>query len=162
MENLFVVTSQTAFEISYLYEIALDVEINSANFEALSTKYNINQFFTNLPYDVLERRQELCRKRLSHGYFLFAYLELGQRYKIPNWFIIKTTLDNAILEHREEFMKEFRERWTIGHQCDKKGCGEAMIIDGGLKPHRPICYAKLSGVRQFPMAGVSTVTGCTR
>ena len=100
--------------------MALDVEMNSANFESLSLKYN-NLHFENLPYDVMGRRQELCRKRLSHAYFLYAFLELGQRYKIPNWFIIKSTLDRAILEHREEF----RERWTVKHKCEKKGCGKA-------------------------------------
>ena len=47
------------------------------------------------------------------------------------------------------------------HECDVRGCGEAIIIDGGLKPHRPICQAKLNGVRKFKLAGVSTLTGCT-
>ena len=49
----------------------------------------------------------------------------------------------------------------FSHQCDVPGCGKALIIDGGLKPHRPICQAKLNGLKKFSLAGVSTVTGCT-
>ena len=35
-------------------------------------------------------------------------------------------------------------------------------MDGGLKPHRMLCGAKLSGLRSFEKAGVRVFTGCTR
>ena len=35
-------------------------------------------------------------------------------------------------------------------------------MDGGLKPHRMLCGAKLSGLRTFDKAGVRVFTGCTR
>ena len=34
-------------------------------------------------------------------------------------------------------------------------------LDGGLKPHRPLCGAKYSGVRHFPQTGIKVITGCT-
>ena len=161
LKNKILITSnQTGFEVQYLYEVALDIALSNSNFESISAKYN-NLHFTNLPYDVLWRRQDLFGKRLSEAYFLYIYLDLGQRYCISNYHVLKGTVDEAILEHKVRMMLEFRERWCLRHECDVKGCGEAIIIDGGLKPHRPICQAKLNGVRKFKLAGVSTLTGCT-
>ena len=48
------------------------------------------------------------------------------------------------------------------HKCNIKGCPEILTIDGGLKPHRLLCGAKLSGMRTFEAAGVTHFTGCTR
>ena len=136
LENKYLIeSSQSAFELEYLIEVSASIEINSANFEGLTKQYN-RQHNGKLPYDLMKRRIELNRKRLSEAYFLFAYLELGQRYKIPRYYIIEKDLDQTILKHKEKFQEAFRERWTTKHECEKEGCGEALIIDGGLKPHR--------------------------
>ena len=107
-----ILSGQSAFEIQYLYEVALDVFISNCNFEGLSKKYN-NLNLSNLPYDVLQKRIELNRKRLSNAYFLYAYLDLGQRYCIPNYFVIDSTLDDSIMLHKEEFMRQFWELWSV-------------------------------------------------
>ena len=56
--------------------------------------YN-NLHFVNLPTDVMLRRIEVNRKRIADGVFLFAYLELGQRYGLPP--IIHGGVDETIL-----------------------------------------------------------------
>ena len=65
LKNKYLISSsQSAFEIQYLYEVALDILISNCNFEGLSEKFN-NLHLSNLPYDVLQKRLELNRKRLS-------------------------------------------------------------------------------------------------
>ena len=157
--DVLVTSDQTGFEMDYLVELAGDVQISSTTFEGAAKKYN--RFHNiNLPHDVLERRVELCRKRISDAYNLFCYLEYCQRYQIPNHQIIKNDIDDSIMEHKEEMMSAFRERWTVNHKCDRPGCKTALVIDGGLKPHRNICGAKTCGVRVFATAGVTVMTGC--
>ena len=51
---------------------------------------------------------------------------------------------------------------AVKHRCEVEGCGWCITIDGGLKPHRMLCGAKLSGIRIFPNAGIKIFTGCTR
>ena len=57
-QNILITSNQTAFEVQYLYEVALDVHFSNSNFESLCEKYN-NLHFSNLPHDVLQRRQDL-------------------------------------------------------------------------------------------------------
>ena len=71
-------------------------------------------------------------------------------------------LDSTILEQKSGLKVAFYNRWTYGHQCDGAGCGTHLVFDAGMTPHRPVCGAKLSGVRVFPTAGVTTLIGCPR
>ena len=71
-------------------------------------------------------------------------------------------LDSTILELKSGLKVAFYNRWTYGHQCDGAGCGTHLVFDAGMTPHRPVCGAKLSGVRVFPTAGVTTLIGCPR
>ena len=49
-----------------------------------------NRFHSpNVPTDVRERRINLCRKRLSDGYFTFIYLELCQQLGITDYQVLK-------------------------------------------------------------------------
>ena len=50
----------------------------------------------------------------------------------------------------------------MSHHCDAPGCGSHLVFDAGMTPHRPVCGAKLSGVRVFPTAGVTTLIGCPK
>ena len=59
-----------------------------------------------------------------------------------------------------EMLAAYRERWTVRHSCDRLGCKVALVIDGGLKPHRIICGAKTCGIQEFQEAGVKIITGC--
>ena len=157
----YLVTSpQSAFEVSYLLELAAAVELCSVNFEGMSSVYN-RLHNSKLPSDTMPRRIELCRKRMTEAYFLFIYLELGQRYCIPNYQVIEDNLDDTIIKKQGDFQTAFRARW-FGHKCTVKGCGSVITVDGGLKPHRMLCGAKLSGLRTFDKAGVRVFTGCTR
>ena len=159
--NILVTSAQTGFEISYLVEIAAATEINADSFEGLSKVYN-RLHNNKLPTSTADRRIDLCRKRLTDAYFLFIFLELSQRYELPNHQVLKNSnLDQTIMEHVQQLHKIFRNKWAK-HQCDQKGCGWCITIDGGLKAHRMVCGAKLSGVREFPKAGIKVVTGCTK
>ena len=75
---------------------------------------------------------------------------------------IPKTLDEAILANKSELHEAFRTIWTKNHRCDAPGCGKILVMDGGLKPHRKLCAAKLAGVREFETTGLKVVTGCTR
>ena len=161
LRNEFLVsTPHTAFDISYLIELAATIELCSVNFEGMSSVYN-RVHNRKLPSDMMPRRIELCRKRMTEAYFLYIYLEMGQRYCIPNYQVIEGNLDETVIRKQSDLQKAFRGRW-FGHRCTVKGCGSVITVDGGLKPHRMLCGAKLSGLRSFEKAGVRVFTGCTR
>ena len=159
-QDLLVVSNQSAFSIDYLVEVVGQVDISSGKFEAMAKQYN-RFHLMKLPYDVMDRRVELNRDLLNHAYFLFCYLEIGQRYGIQNYQAIRNDLDSSILENKGELMKSFRNRWTVGHECDIPGCRSCIVIDAGLKPHRKVCKALWNGVREFEVAAQTVVTGCT-
>ena len=85
---------------------------------------------------------------MTERWFLFAYLEIGQCYGIQNCQVIIENLDNTILVHQEQIQNKFSQIY-MKHKCNIKGCPEVLTIDGGLKPHRLLCGAKLSGMRTF-------------
>ena len=156
------VSRRTGFTIEYLVEITGNLDINSCTFEGLAKLYN-RVHNGKLPYDILAKRVEVCRKRIADAFFLYSYLELAQRYNIPNYqIIIQGDLDLTIEQHQEKFQTIFREKWSLKHKCDKPGCGKALIVDAGLKPHRKLCGAKLSGIREFQKANVKVFTGCRK
>ena len=159
-EEILVTSSCTALEIEYLIEIASSIEICGVNFEGMAKIYNRlhNQ---RLPSDVLEKRAELYKKRLTEGFFIYIYLELAQRYHIKDFQRIHSNIDTTILKHRSDLQSFFNLKWAK-HKCETKGCGWVITIDGGLKPHRMVCAAKLSGVRIFPSSGLKIYTGCTK
>ena len=115
-KDYLVTSSQTAFSITYLWDCLLQVVFSNASFESLAKIYN-NLHFVNLPTDVMLRRVEVHRKRIAEAIFLFAYLELGQRYGVPP--IISGGIDNTILKNRADIRDRFREIWSVIHQCDK-------------------------------------------
>ena len=155
-----ITSSQTAFDMDFLVEFVSRVQISSTTFEGAAKEFN--RFHNmNLPYDVTGMRIELNRQRIAEAYYFYTYLEYGQRYKIKDYQIIKNSLDEAILEHKVEMLAAYRERWTVKHECDRPGCKVALVIDGGLKPHRSICGAKTCGVRVFKEAGATIMTGCS-
>ena len=158
--KVLVVSSQSAFEIDYLVDLVSEVELMAAGFDTCAKKFNRYHNF-NLPNDTLNKRALLYKKRVANAYFLFVYLEVCQRYQIKNYQIIRTSLDAAMLEHKEALMQAFRARWTLGHSCNKKGCQSCLVIDAGLKPFRKICGAKLNGFREFKVSEDMTITGCT-
>ena len=158
--DVLVVSNQTAFTIDFLVEIVGQVDISSSTFEAMAKQYN-RFHHRKLPFDVMDRRVELNQDLLNNAYFLFCYLEIGQRYEIPNYQIVRNTLDSTILENKGELMRVFRHRWTVDHECSIPGCRSCIVIDAGLKPHRKVCKALWNGVRVYEDAGQSVVTGCT-
>ena len=159
--QILVTSSQTAFEIDYLLEITNSIEINSDNFEGLAKLYN-RMHNHRLPTATSAKREDLCRKRMTDAYFTYVYLEFAQRYNIKNYQVVDEDIDTTILKHKTEMMDKFRERWAVNHRCDIPGCGWCLTIDGGLKPHRQLCGAKMSGIRVFPSAGIKIFTGCTK
>jgi hypothetical protein len=161
-QKVLITSDQTGFDIEYLRELSHRIQIQSITFEGEAQFYN-RFHCQNLPYDVLPKRALLCRKRISEAFWLYTYLEGGSRHNIRNFqFVEKGNIEDAILKHESQFKKSFNERWTVGHSCDVPGCNDVLVIDGGLKPHRPICAAKLSGVKVFSEAGVTTLIGCPK
>ena len=157
--DVFVVSNQTAFDMDYVIEIVTDVNILSACFDGIARKFNRLKN-RHLPSATLERRVEICRKRVADAFYLFSYLEYSQRYSKDRWqVILEGDLEKTIMEHKDELHLKFRERWTIGHSCDVPGCDWCVIIDVDLKPHQMLCAAQLSGVREFEDADVRVVTG---
>ena len=161
MNNFLVATNQTTFEVDFLIEFVGQVEISSMTFQAKTKCFNRFVNFHLLPQDTRNRRESMNEKRISIGYYTYCYLECGQRYNISNYQIIKTTLDAAILEHKEEFTSAFREKWTLKHRCNITGCKVVITADGGLKPFRKLCGAKLNGIKEFKISGKKILTGCT-
>ena len=160
LRNTFLVTSsRTAFAIDYLWDITLQILFSRSTFEGLGNIFN-NLHFTNLPYDILQRRENIFSKRITEAFFLYAFIEVGQRFNID--MVIPSTLDEAILANKNGIHEAFRTIWTKNHLCDAPGCGKILVMDGGLKPHRKLCAAKLAGVREFPTTSLKVVTGCTR
>ena len=160
LKKKYLVTSnQTAFSVSYLWDCLLQIVFSNASFESLAKVYN-NLHFINLPTDVMLRRIEVNRKRIADAVFLFAYLELGQRYGLPP--IIHGGVDETILKTKTDIRDKFRKVWSVNHHCDVKGCDSVLIIDGGMKPTRSLCAAKLHGLREFNQSGMVVVCGCQR
>ena len=155
----FLITStQTAFAIDYLWDITLQILFSRATFEGLGNIFN-NLHFTNLPFDMVQKRENVFAKRIAEAFYLYSYIELGQRYDIS--LSIPATLEEAILDNKSALHDSFRAHWTKKHRCDTPGCGSVITMDGGLKPHRKLCAAKIAGVREFQSSGLSVVTGCT-
>ena len=159
-KQVLIVSRQTAVDIDYLVELTADIEISCVTFEGAAKKFNRFHSF-NLPCDVQNRREQVCRKRLSDAYYLYNYLEQCQRAEIRNYQIIKSSLEEAIMDHKNELAKAFQARWSCNHNCKSPGCPWFMVIDGGLKPWRKVCAAKLSGLRHFKDTGYTHITGCT-
>ena len=82
------------------------VEQCSANFEALAKVYN-RMHCPKLPMDVMYRREELCRKRMTEAYMLYAYLELGSRYGIKNYQVIVALVLLFILNVKRQSLHLF-------------------------------------------------------
>ena len=106
---------------------------------------------------MMPKRIELCRKRMTEAYFLFVYLEIGQWYCIPNYQVIEGKLDETIIRKQPDFQKAFRVHW-FGHKCNVSECGSVITVDGGLKPHRMLCGAKLVCVSSQGVQGILSQT----
>ena len=101
LKKEYLVTScQTAFAIDYLWDMTLQILFSNATFDGLANVFN-NLHFTNFLHDIMKRRETIISKRIAEAFYLYAFIELGQRYSIP--LIISSTLDEAILETKVNF-----------------------------------------------------------
>ena len=97
----------------------------------------------------LETRLELNQKCLAKAWFLYAFLELSQRYGSHNFFNLKLNdfvcrygvfpafsigdsdsdsswLDGALLQYHQQLRDVFRLQWTA-HRCDVEGCQKILV-----------------------------------
>ena len=116
-----------------ILSLTLQILFSRATFEGLGNIFN-NLHFTNLPFDTLLKRQNIFAKRITEAFFIYAFIEVGQRFNIE--VTIPKTLDEAILANKTELHEAFRTNWTRKHLCDTPGCGKILVMDGGMKPHR--------------------------
>jgi hypothetical protein len=157
LANEYLVTSrQTAFSIMYLYDITLQILFSNSYFQALAKIYNALHFTTSSS----KSREEIFQERITDAFFLFSLVEISQRYGLPTTF--HPILDISLTEAIPILKICHREYWTREHKCDAAGCGTCLVIDGGMKPHRKVCAAKMSGVKVFESSGVKIITGCTK
>ena len=111
------ISAQTGFTVEYLEEVKAAVEINADSFEGLAKLYN-RLHNNRLPTSTANRRIDIHQRRLTEAYFLYIYLELGQRYGLPNYQIIENSdIDSTIMKHHQELHKRFRNRWSK-HRCN--------------------------------------------
>ena len=101
-------------------------------------------------------RLEVCRKRIAEGFYVYALVELKQRWDIRG--PLHQNIDLALELYIPAIKLKFGQVWGE-HRCDTPGCGWCVIGDGGLKSHRSLCAAVYSGVKVFPSSGVSIMTG---
>ena len=118
-----VVSNQTAFERDYLIEVVADIYLLQGCFENISKKFNRLKN-RQLPTATRERRTELYPKTL-----LYAFLEYSQRYAIKGWQRVKGSVEEVVMDLKDELAKSFQERWTKVHKCDRPGCETCLIID---------------------------------
>jgi hypothetical protein len=74
--DVLVVTTNTAFTIDYLVELAGQIDISSDTFEAAAKRYN-RYHQMRIPTDVMNQRVLLNKDRVNQAYFLFVYLEIS-------------------------------------------------------------------------------------
>jgi hypothetical protein len=48
----------------------------------------------------------------------------------------------------------------LGHECEAKGCGKVLVIDGNLKNNREVCAAVDAGFVEYPGLPGKVKTGC--
>ena len=48
----------------------------------------------------------------------------------------------------------------LAHNCSFPGCGSVLVLDGNMKNHRDVCYAKDAGFIQFSGLPGVIKTGC--
>ena len=106
-----VTSSQTAFAVDYLWDSALQILFNRATFEGLANVYN-NFNYKNFTPDIKKKREAVVCKRIAEAFYLYSYIEIGQRYNIE--MTIPQTLEEAILEQKSALHEAFRIYWTKG------------------------------------------------
>jgi hypothetical protein len=150
-------SSQTAFSIPYLYDVTLQILHCNASFQALADIFQSLHVFNKHA----KVRADLNRKRLSDGWFLYAFLELTSRFGIqPSFHGGDCWLENAINENYNTLKLNFSAVWA-NHKCSVAYCEEMMVTDGGMKINRPVCAAKFSVIREYKHSSKKVLTGCT-
>ena len=133
LQNKYLITSsQTAFEVEFLWDITLQIHFSQASMESLASIYN-NLHLTNLPFDTLKKREKINRKRITEAYMTYIFIEKSQRFGIKCPRI--RDLNSSILDNMTFFKESFR-NMTSEHTCEVPGCSKVLVIDGGCKPHR--------------------------
>ena len=149
LKNDFLITSnQTAFAVDYLWDSALQILFNRAIFEGLANVYN-NLNYKNITMDAKQKRETVVCKRIAEAFYMYAYIEIGQRYNIE--MTIPRTLEEAILEQKSALHDAFRLYWTKESiQCKIKIKINIEIkikmfmICQKLYPFIKICFGKSS------------------
>ena len=82
LKNQYLITSShTAFAVDYLWDITLQILFSRATFEGLANIFN-NLHFIKLPFDIMQKRENIIYKRIAEAFFLYAFIEVGQRFQI--------------------------------------------------------------------------------
>ena len=153
--EILIVSRRTGFEVLYLYEAVMTAFHGNVSFSAICDIYN--SVHSHLISKDVERFS-LYLKRLSRAFFTYALLDIGRRYNLKIDFH-QDDIDHTISSNFDQLQMLIQEKWGH-HQCQVKGCGEVLVIDGGLKPTRKVCAARTAAVYEFKHADIRTVVGC--
>ncbi len=52
------------------------------------------------------------------------------------------------------------EQFILDHRCNGPGCGKVFVIDGNMKNHRDVCFAKEAGYAEYKGLPCKIRTGC--
>ena len=159
LEAKYLVTSErTAFEMSFLWDICLDLVVHKAAFEAICTKYNYKH--TTVHSSAEGERLDLYPQRCTEAFYLYSLIDQKQRYLISGAVSRGEEIEEALEYYHYLIKPKFSQYWSR-HRCEKPGCGWCMVFDGGMKANRRLCSALLSQVRVFPTSQTVVTTGCT-
>ena len=154
-KEILIVSRRTGFEVLYLYEAVMSAFHGNVSFSAICEIYN-SVHCSLISKDI--DRFTLYYKRLSRAFFTYALLDISRRYELRIQFH-EDNIDHTISSNFDKLQMLIQEKWG-NHQCDVKGCGEVLVMDGGLKPKRKVCAARTAAVYAFKHADIRTVVGC--
>ena len=154
-KDILIVSRRTGFEVLYLYEAVMTAFHGNVSFSAICDIYN-SVHSHRISKDI--ERFSLNHQRLSRAFFTYALLDLGRRYNLKME-LHQDDIDHSISTNFDQLHMLIQEKWG-NHQCQVKGCGEVLVMDGGLKPTRKVCAARTAAVYEFKHADIKTVVGC--
>ena len=127
----------------------------NVSFSAVCEIYN-SVHYSAISKDI--ERFSLYTKRVTRGFFTYALLDISRRYNMTIKFD-QEDIDITISKNFDHLHTLVQDVWGQ-HRCEVKGCGEVLVIDGGLKPIRKVCAARTAAIYEFKHSEIKSVIGC--
>lgn len=167
----FVTSRESAFAVQLLRLFDSQILIGQMSFMQCAEAYNYLHTYADgsanlhaFPKDatLLRERQRLDRRRAEAAYFQYAVLRVASWYPervplatLPLHGSLESTLTKVTEQYHGVFMKT-----NAKHECGALGCGHALVVDGNMKNHRDVCFAKNAGYVEFKGLPGRVRSGC--